>query len=100
MVVFLILTELPLFKAYFARNWPLYSPKHGFVMLGVTMILLGNNLLGNLNKLATSQRVLGLSFWRLVIGAGIVVLVMGLTNILAVSLFPCLRYPRHLQPPS
>ena len=54
-------------------------------MLGFSMLLLGNNLLGNLNKTATSQKNLGMSFWRLTIGAGIVVIVMGVVNVVAVS---------------
>jgi hypothetical protein len=82
---FLIVTELPLFKSYFARNWPLFSHKSGFVMLGAAMLLLGNNVLGNLNKQATSQKSLGLAFWRIVIAAGIVVIIMGTINLFAVS---------------
>lgn len=54
-------------------------------MLGVAMISLGNSILGNLNKNATSQESLGLPFWRLVIASGIIVLVMGFVNILAVG---------------
>ena len=54
-------------------------------MLGVTMILLGNAILGNLNKEATSQESLGLAFWRIVIASGIVVIVMGFVNIVSVS---------------
>lgn len=55
-------------------------------MLGIAMIFLGNSILGNLNKQATSQESLGLPFWRLVIASGIIVLVMGPVNLLAVSL--------------
>lgn len=29
--MFLILTETSLFRGYFARNWPLLSPSHGFL---------------------------------------------------------------------
>ncbi len=58
-------------------------------MLGVTMILLGNAILGNLNKEATSQESLGLAFWRIVIASGIVVIVMGLVNIFSVSPHIC-----------
>jgi hypothetical protein len=58
-------------------------------MLGVTMTLLGNAILGNLNKEATSQESLGLAFWRIVIASGIVVIVMGVVNIFAVSEFFC-----------
>lgn len=54
-------------------------------MLGIAMIFLGNSVLGNLNKHATSQDSLGLPFWRLVIASGIVVFVMGFVNIVAVS---------------
>jgi hypothetical protein len=55
-------------------------------MLGVTMILLGNAILGNLNKEATSQESLGLAFWRIVIASGIVVIVMGFVNLFSVSI--------------
>ena len=55
-------------------------------MLGVSMLLLGNTILGNLNKQATSQKNLGLPFWRIVIASGIVVIVMGAINLLAVCL--------------
>jgi len=68
------------------RNWPLYGQNSGFVSLGTTMIILGISILGNLNKEATSQKSLGLAFWRIVIGAGIVVVVIGTVNIFAVCL--------------
>jgi hypothetical protein len=48
------------------------------------MIILGISILGNLNKEATSQKSLGLAFWRIVIGGGIVVVVIGTVNIFAV----------------
>jgi hypothetical protein len=84
--VFLLISECSIFKSYFARDWPLLSPAHGFNFLGSCMIILGNNILGNLNKEATSQKSLGLPFWRLVIGSGIIVLLFGFVNLLAVSL--------------
>lgn len=83
--MFLIVSELPIFKNYFARNWPLLSQSHGFVTLGVAMIVLGVNILGNLNKEATSQKSLGMAFWRIVIASGILVFVLGFFNIVAVS---------------
>ena len=49
------------------------------------MIVVGVGILGNLNKAATSEKSLGLSFWRIVISSGIVVLVLGVVNIFAVS---------------
>lgn len=84
---FLILTETPLFKSYFSRHWPLFSPASGFVMLGVAQILLGNGVLANLNKSNASQQSLGMAFWRLIIGSGIVIFVMGFVNILASYIF-------------
>lgn len=79
------MSELPIFRGYFARNWPLIGQDASFVTLGVTMVILGVSILGNLNKEATSQESLGLAFWRIVISSGIVVLVMGVVNIFAVS---------------
>jgi hypothetical protein len=83
--VFLVASECSIFKNYFARDWPLLSHAHGFNFLGLAMVVLGNNILGNLNKQATSQKSLGLAFWRLVIGSGIVVFFMGFVNVVAVS---------------
>ena len=60
------------------------------------MIFLGNSVLGNLNKHATSQESLGLPFWRLVIGSGIVVFVMGFVNIVTVCQ-PTELPPRRLE---
>lgn len=84
---FLIITETPLFKSYFSRNWPLFSPSSGFAMLGVAQILLGNGVLANLNKSNASQESLGMAFWRLIIGSGIIIFVMGFINILASYIF-------------
>ena len=85
--VFLVASELSLFRTYYARNWPLLSPSHGFVTLGVAMIVLGLNILGNMNKEATSQQSLGLAFWRLVLASGVLVFVVGFFNIIAVRLY-------------
>ncbi|OCK83629.1 hypothetical protein K432DRAFT_290686 [Lepidopterella palustris CBS 459.81] len=84
---FLMVSECSLFRTYFARNWPLLSPSHGFVGLGVGMIILGLNILGNMNKAATSQESLGLAFWRLVLASGILVLVIGFFNVFASYIF-------------
>ena len=51
------------------------------------MIILGVSILGNLNKDATSVNSLGLSFWQIVIAAGIVSLILGVMNIIASYLF-------------
>lgn len=93
--VFLIISELPIFRGYFARNWPLIGQDAGFVTLGVTMVILGVSILGNLNKEATSQESIGLAFWRIVISSGIVVLVIGVVNIFAVSTTTLLSVPEN-----
>lgn len=85
--MFLTASELSLFRNYYARNWPLLSPAHGFVTLALLMIVLGINMLGNLNKPATSQKSLGLAFWRIVIASGIVVFIMGWVNLIASYVF-------------
>ena len=54
--MFLLASEMSLFRNYYARNWPLLSPVHGFVTLALAMVVLGINMLGNLNKPATSQK--------------------------------------------
>ena len=78
---------MSLFKNYIARRWPLLGPEHGFGFLGVAMITLGINMLGNLNKEATSQESLGIEFWRIVIASGILSLIMGFFNITATFVF-------------
>lgn len=84
--MFLLVSELSLCRSYFARNWPLLSPAHGFVTLAMAMLVIGINMLGNLNKTVTSPQSLGLAFWRIVIGSGIVIFVLGFLNLIAVSL--------------
>ncbi|KAL3427663.1 hypothetical protein PVAG01_01172 [Phlyctema vagabunda] len=85
--MFLIVSELMLFQDYFARCWPLLSVESGFVFLGSSMIVLGFNILGNLNKPATSVENLGLPFWRVVISSGILTAVVGVFNIIATIVF-------------
>lgn len=48
------------------------------------MLVIGSNLLGNLNARVDTQSALGMPIWRLVVGAGIVSLCLGLINIIAV----------------
>ncbi|EAS33166.3 uncharacterized protein CIMG_04190 [Coccidioides immitis RS] len=85
--LFLIVSELNIFRAYFNRNWPLLGQNSGFVTLGTTMIVLGVSTLGNLNKEATSQKSLGLAFWRIVISSGIVVIIVGVVNVIVSFVF-------------
>ncbi|KAF2736354.1 hypothetical protein EJ04DRAFT_171254 [Polyplosphaeria fusca] len=85
--LFLIVSECSLFRGYFARNWPLLSPSHGFVSLGCAMMVLGLNMLGNMNKQATSQETLGLPFWRLLVASGILSIIIGFFNVVASYVF-------------
>jgi len=82
--LFLIVSECSLFHNFFARNWPLLSPAHGFVTLGCAMMVIGLNMLGNMNKQATSQQSLGLPFWRLLLASGILAIVIGFFNVVSV----------------
>jgi hypothetical protein len=86
-IVFLLASEFSLFRGFYARNWPLLSPAHGFVTLALAMVVLGINMLGNLNKEALSQESLGLAFWRVVISAGIIIFIMGWINLVASYVF-------------
>lgn len=81
-IVFLVISECAIFKSWYQTNWPVLSNSHSFNFLGLAMVVLGINILGNLNKEATSQKSIGLPFWRVVIGSGIVVFTMGWINIL------------------
>ncbi|KAJ4331878.1 hypothetical protein N0V87_008815 [Didymella glomerata] len=85
--IFLIVSECSLFRRFFARNWPLLSPAHGFVTLGCAMMVLGLNMLGNMNKEATSQKTLSLPFWRLLVASGILAIVIGFFNVVASYIF-------------
>ena len=49
------------------------------------MFMLGAGVLGNLNKKSMGQDALGMTFWRIVISAGILGLVMSLINLAAVN---------------
>ena len=82
-----------MFRGYFNRNWPLFGEEAGFIALAAIMMILGIATLGNLNIAVLSQKSLGLAFWRIVISAGILAMVMSMVNILAVSSrFPLLSW--------
>jgi hypothetical protein len=75
------------------------------------MMTIGLNMLGNMNKAATSQESLSMPFWRLLVASGILCIVIGFFNIVAVSPLTTLtftaietntttelRLPRHITP--
>ncbi|ESZ90258.1 hypothetical protein SBOR_9349 [Sclerotinia borealis F-4128] len=85
--LFLIISELSLFKKYFETYWPLLCPHNGFIFLGLSMLAVGFEILGNLNKNATSVHNLGLPMWRVVISSGCLSAIMGTINVVASFIF-------------
>ncbi|RMJ26425.1 hypothetical protein PHISP_02697 [Aspergillus sp. HF37] len=85
--IFLIVSELPVLQGYFDRNWPLMGQDSGFITLAAVMMILGVAVLGNLNAEATSQESLGLPFWRVILSAGILSMVMSAVNVLSSFIF-------------
>ncbi|KAL9052222.1 MAG: hypothetical protein Q9162_005547 [Coniocarpon cinnabarinum] len=84
---FLILSETPLCTNYFATHHPLLSPLHSFTFLGLLLLGLGTTVLGNLNNPNYTSHTIGLGFWRVTLGAGILGIVIGVFNILASFIF-------------
>ncbi|KAM7217766.1 hypothetical protein V8F06_006900 [Rhypophila decipiens] len=85
--VFLVISELGLFKSYFRRNWPVLGPDHSLAWLGAAMFLIGCSILGDLVKPAYSLNTLGLAMWRLVLSAGILSTTFGVFNIVSSAIF-------------
>ncbi|EON68861.1 hypothetical protein W97_08119 [Coniosporium apollinis CBS 100218] len=85
--MFLITSEVSLFRNYFAHEWPVLGSNHGFVALGLAMVVLGVNVLGHLNKESLSQENMGLAFWRIVLAAGVLAFIIGLFNVIASYIF-------------
>ncbi|KAL4963230.1 uncharacterized protein BDV14DRAFT_92724 [Aspergillus stella-maris] len=79
--IFLIVSELPFLRGYFNRHWPSLGEDSGFLTLAFVMLILGIATLGDLNTPATSQEELGLTFWRIIISAGILALVLSAVNV-------------------
>ncbi|KAK3315314.1 hypothetical protein B0H66DRAFT_341272 [Apodospora peruviana] len=85
--VFLVISELNLFKGYFERNWPVLSATHTLAWLGLAMIIIGCQILGDLVKPAYTLNNLGLAMWRLVLSAGILSITFGVFNVIASIIF-------------
>ncbi|RAL05724.1 uncharacterized protein BO80DRAFT_344526 [Aspergillus ibericus CBS 121593] len=85
--IFLIISELPVFRGYFDRNWPLLGQDSGFITLAIAMLILGVGVLGDLNTKATSQEALGMAFWRIVLSAGILAMIMSVVNAISSFIF-------------
>ena len=81
MSAFLIVSELPWFKRYFEKNWPLLGVQSGFVTLGIFMIIDGSLVLGNLNSDQGNSKDMGSSFLQIIEAGGILAYTMGVFNI-------------------
>lgn len=84
---FLVVSELNLFKRYFATRWPVLSPYHGLTWLGVAMVVMGCHVLGNLNRRSVTPDALGGHFYRLILASGILSITFGVFNIISSFIF-------------
>ncbi|KAK4454980.1 hypothetical protein QBC34DRAFT_341474 [Podospora aff. communis PSN243] len=85
--VFLVISEVNLFKAYFENNWPVLSPTHSLAWLGLALLIIGCSIMGDLVKPAYSQENLGLPIWRLVIASAILSIAFGVFNMIVSVIF-------------
>ncbi|KAK3946174.1 hypothetical protein QBC46DRAFT_1619 [Diplogelasinospora grovesii] len=85
--VFLVLSEVNLFKRYFKRNWPVLSPTHSHAFLGLALVTIGCSVLGDLSKPAYSIDNLDLPMWRVIIASGVLSLTFGFFNLVAALIF-------------
>ncbi|GKT49375.1 uncharacterized protein ColSpa_09556 [Colletotrichum spaethianum] len=85
--VFLIVSELNVFRNYFERNWPVLSCEHGLSWLGIAMIVMGCHILANITNPAFSAETIGLPLWRLILASGILVITFGFFNVISSIVF-------------
>jgi len=85
--IFLTISEVNLFTAYFVNNWPVLSPTHSLAWLGLALVIIGCSIMGDLVKPAYSQENLGLPIWRLVIASAILSITFGISNMLLSVIF-------------
>lgn len=83
----LIVTELSLLSSYFRRVWPTFSSEHGLVWLGTALVIMGCQVLSNLNDKAITAKEVGRSIYSLVLATGILALTFGVINIVTSFLF-------------
>lgn len=84
--VALIVAEFPLIglvKRYLARTWPVLGDDHGLAWLGLAMVVIGCNMLGNLNRPAYDADTLGPHFSKLVLSSSILAITFGFLNVLS-----------------
>ncbi|KAI0407038.1 hypothetical protein F4802DRAFT_65641 [Xylaria palmicola] len=86
----LIFTEVGLWQTgqnLVATAWPMLGPDRGFTGLGAIMVLIGCHLLGGLNSGTYTADGVPSQISQVVIGAGIIALAFGFTNIIASLVF-------------
>ncbi|KAJ5474741.1 hypothetical protein N7475_004307 [Penicillium sp. IBT 31633x] len=85
--LFLIISELPVLQGYFDSRWPMFGQQSSFYSLGGIMMILGVSTLGNLNTEAMTQESIGMTFWQIIISAGILAMIVSALNIVASFIF-------------
>ncbi|KAG5944799.1 hypothetical protein E4U53_006820 [Claviceps sorghi] len=83
--VFLLASEVPgnFIKQYYRQTWPVLSDFHGHLWYGLAMVMLGCNMLGNLNKPANDKENLGSHYFQLVLASSILCLIFGCLYIIS-----------------
>ncbi|KAJ6179219.1 hypothetical protein N7519_009680 [Penicillium mononematosum] len=85
--LFMIISELPILQSYFDNHWPMFGQESSFYSLGGIMMILGVATLGNLNTKAMTQETIGMTFWRIIISAGVLAMIVSVVNVLASYIF-------------
>ncbi|KGO68544.1 hypothetical protein PITC_070000 [Penicillium italicum] len=85
--LFMIISELPVLQSYFNNHWPMFGQESSFYSLGGIMMILGVATLGNLNTKAMTQETIGMAFWRIIISAGVLAMIVSVVNVLASYIF-------------
>ncbi|GJD02028.1 hypothetical protein ColKHC_10853 [Colletotrichum higginsianum] len=85
--VFLIVSELNIFRTYFERSWPVLSCEHGLSWLGIAMIVMGCQVLANTTDPTFSAETIGLPLWRLILASGILAITFGFFNVISSIIF-------------
>ncbi|OAX78069.1 hypothetical protein ACJ72_07627 [Emergomyces africanus] len=85
--IFLIISEVGFFEAWFHEYWGCFGRHSSFFALGVAMVLLGISTIGCLNREDMNKDIIGPTFWQLVLGAGIITIVFGFVNIVVTFIY-------------
>ncbi|KAK4102605.1 hypothetical protein N658DRAFT_495319 [Parathielavia hyrcaniae] len=87
----LFVSELPVpwrwLRRWFEGTWPVLGPNHSLAWLGVGMIFIGFQILGDLWKPAYVVETIGLEWWRAIVAASILSVTFGFFNIIASIIF-------------